>query len=166
MIITLKYFSGGTEYERSFPLLAFRGVDDPDEFRIVGQQYVDPAGAITEQIIGFRRIMTLDFGVVQSFDDRIFLQRFLTSETRRIAYDLGAGEEWYVELYPANVPAEGGSNGGYEQERFSNEWLDGSIFGRRFVLKLVDKSVLQIFPVGAGYGYDYGGQTEGYGNVL
>lgn len=152
MTITLKYLSGGIEYERSFSLLALRGVDDPDEFRMVGQQYVDPAGEITEQMIGFKRIMTLDFGVVQSVEDRIFLQRFLTSETRRIAYDLGAGEEWYVELY--------------EPERFSNEWLDGSIFGRRFVLKLIDKGVLQIFPMGTGYGYDYGGQTEGYGSVL
>lgn len=158
MNITLKYFvpasggSGSNEYERSFPLLAMRGVDDPDEFRIVGQQYVDPAGAISEQIIGFKRIMTLDFGVVQSFDDRKFLHAFLTSETRRVAYDLGAGEEWYVELY--------------EPERFSNEWLEDSIFGKRFVLRLIDKGVLQNFPTGQGYGYDYGGALGGYGVVL
>lgn len=150
--LTLKYFSGGTEYTRSFNLLAMRGVDDPDEFRIVGQQYVDPSGQITERLIGFKRIMTLDFGVVQSFSDRKFLQEFLSSETRRIAYTLGAGEEWYVQLY--------------EPERFANEWLDGMMFGRRFILKLIDKGVLQIFPVGTGYGYDYGGASQGYGNVL
>lgn len=156
--ITLKYFvpasggSGGNEYVRSFPLLALRGVDDPDEIRIVGQQYSDPAGVLSEQIIGFKRIMTLDFGVVQSFDDRKFLHAFLSSEPRRIAYSLGVGEEWYVELY--------------EPEQFSNEWLDGFSLGRRFVLRLIDKGVLQVFPVGQGYGYDYGGAAGGYGSVL
>ena len=156
--ITLKYFvpvsggPGGNEYARSFPLLAMRGVDDPDEFRILGQQYVDPAGEISEQIIGFKRIMTLDFGVVQSFDDRKFLHAFLSSEPRRIAYSLGVGEEWYVELY--------------EPEQFSNEWLDDSMFARRFVLRLIDKGVLQIFPSGQGYGHDYGGAGGGYGSVL
>ena len=161
--ITLKYFvpasggSGGNEYVRSFPLLAMRGVDDPDEFRIVGQQYVDPAGEISEQIIGFKRIMTLDFGVVSAnldggFEDRKFLHAFLISEVRRIAYNLGAGEEWHVELY--------------EPEQFSNEWLDDSMFARRFVLRLIDKGVLQIFPSGQGYGHDYGGAGGGYGSVL
>jgi hypothetical protein len=84
--ITLAYTESGTEYSQNFDMLSIRGLDDVDEVRIVGTQHFYLNGSVEEQIKGFQRIATLDFGVVHSFADRAFLYNFVRNPDRQIRY--------------------------------------------------------------------------------
>jgi hypothetical protein len=87
MTITLSYRESGTNYSQDFVMLSIRGLDDVDEVKFVGTQHRYLSGAVEEQIKGFQRVATLDFGVVHSFADRTFLYNFVRNPVRQIRYN-------------------------------------------------------------------------------
>ena len=141
MTVTFRY----DEETRDYDAISIRGFDDPDEFRIVmvQHQYID--GSITEQIQGFVRKATVDLGVLQDRDDKIFLSNFILSEGRVITY--GTINISVVLSDP---------------QRFLNEWVNETVVGQRYVFRLEGKTVETVF--GSGYGFDYG--EPGYGQHL
>ena len=143
--VTLQYNDSGTDYTRDYDAISLRGFDDPDEFRIVMVQHEHLDGSITEDIQGFVRIATVDFGVLQDREDKQFLSRFLLSDERVITYDT------------TNISVVLS-----EPQRFVNEWMGEVRDGQRYVLRLEAKTIETIF--GSGYGFDYG--EPGYGEHL
>lgn len=148
--ITLAY-NNGTEFTRSFTLNSAKGFDVPDEFRIVGVQHRYLSGAISEQIQGFQRVITLDFGVINSAADREFLWNFIVTANRQLR-DSSTALFYDVALE--------------DYAGFTAEWLDGSKLGTRLVFRVIKKQVETLWDAGAGYGYDYGGTGTGYGDEL
>lgn len=96
MTITLYYKESGTGFERDFTVLSLRGLDDIDNVRIVGIQHKNLDGSISEQIRGFQRRATIDFGVVNSFEDRTFLYKWVQTHSERQIWH--EGEIFYATL--------------------------------------------------------------------
>ena len=142
--VTLAYTESGTEYTHDFELLSLKGYDDIDQVEIVGVQHRHLDGSISEQIRGFKQILSLDFGVLQDFEDRVFLVNFIKNSNREVR----KSSEGFVRA--ALI----------DWERFVNEWKDNLAIGRRFYLELIGSEVKTIFDAGVGYGYNYG---EDYG---
>ncbi|HEY5614410.1 MAG TPA: hypothetical protein VIL52_00175 [Bacteroidota bacterium] len=134
--VTLKYnhpTSGATE--RTLAVNAVRTIDDPDEFELfpgIQHQYLN--GALEEQIKGFRRVITIDFGVLQNIFDRFAVLYFLLDPERTIDYSPGILGESDIAVALENP-------GG-----FANEWMGGMSLGKRYVLRLREKNIRQIFP--------------------
>ena len=86
--ITFKYRTGATTYSRTLPLLYTKGLDDPDEVEFVPPlQFEAQDGSLIEEIKGFRRIILVRIGILQTAADRQFMLNFLQSSTRWI--DIG-----------------------------------------------------------------------------
>lgn len=130
--ITLTYTPfGGTLTSKGFNVNAVRGLDDPDEFAFfpaLQHNYLD--GTIEDQIKGFRRIITIDFGVIADRNDRIAILNFILDNGRKLSYGSPAKEVFVMLDDPSG---------------FSNNWLDSSALGRHFVLKLKEKTINQEF---------------------
>lgn len=114
---------------RSFAALSVKGLDEPDDVRLVGVQHEYRNGVIAEQLQGFQRVITLDLGVLTDKDDRFFLLKFLTSSNRQLRT---SSQLSFVSLV--------------DPERFANEWMDDIEHGRRFTLSLIDEQVYRVFP--------------------
>ena len=140
--IVLKYYNAGW-ISRSYSALSVRGLADPDEAQIVGVQHDYRNGGVEEEILGFKRVATVDFGVLQDADDREHILNFLIHEQRSIE----------TTSETANVAL-------FEPERFQNEWLDEIRLRKRFILRLIDSEIFTSWPSGYGFGYgmDYGTQ--------
>ena len=140
--ITLAYTEGGTEYTHDFELLSLKGYDDIDQVEIVGVQHRHLDGSISEQIRGYRRILSLDFGVLQDFEGRLFLVNFIRNSDREVR----KASSGFVNAVLI------------DWERFVNEWKDNLAIGRRFYLELVQSEIQQTFRLGYGkrYGKTYG----------
>ncbi|HEY4611502.1 MAG TPA: hypothetical protein VII11_00795 [Bacteroidota bacterium] len=135
--VTLKFnhpVSGATS--TTIAVNAVRAVSEPDEFELfpgIQHHYLD--GVVEEQTKGFRRVITVDFGVIQNPAQRMYLLYFLLDSARAIDYDDGAGNEELDIAVALDNPS------GY-----ANEWLDDVQFGKRYVLRLRERSVRQQFP--------------------
>jgi hypothetical protein len=164
--ITLQYTASGSEFTRIYEVAYLKGFDDPDEFQIFGVQNRYLNGSIDEQILGFRRVITVDFGVLQDYTDKEFLSRFIANPDREIrrndpiaiateSDDLllaENGDTLITEIDPplfVNVSLENPS-------AFSNRWEEDLVIGKRFVLRLISNDIDTIFSIGTGYGFDYG----------
>lgn len=85
--VSLQYTdSSGTHYKRDFNVMLLKGLTAPDEVKIIGVQHEYLNGSRDEQIIGFRRATTMDFGVVEDQSARLFIWEFLKNPRRRVAY--------------------------------------------------------------------------------
>jgi hypothetical protein len=84
--VTLSYRESGTDYEQDFDVFSIRGLDDVDEVKIVGIQHFYLDGSVEEQIKGFQRVATIDFGVVRDFSLRNYLYNFVRNPDRQIRY--------------------------------------------------------------------------------
>ena len=129
--IVLKYYNAGW-VSRSYSALSVRGLTDPDDCQIVGVQHDYRSGGVEEEILGFHRVLIVDFGVLQDADDREHILNFLTHDQRQIT----TSSDY------ANVAL-------FEPERFQNEWLDDVRLRKRFILRLIDSYVYTIWPVQA-----------------
>ncbi|HEY5614411.1 MAG TPA: hypothetical protein VIL52_00180, partial [Bacteroidota bacterium] len=114
---------------RSFVVLNLRGFDEPDEIRLVGVQHGYRNGIVEEQLRGFKRVMTVDFGVLATQLDRLFVLNFLKSANRQIR----------TASQLAHVALE-------DPERFTNAWVEDIQHGSRFILRLIDQGVYRVFP--------------------
>jgi len=117
---------------RSYAALSLRGFDEPDEVRLIGRPHEYPDGSLDEQLRGFKRVITIDFGVLQNLADRIFILKFLNGAKRQVRT---ATQVAFVALE--------------DPGRYANEWIDNLQHGKRFILRLIDEGVYTIFPTPA-----------------
>jgi hypothetical protein len=118
-------------YMLSLATISVRGIDDFDDV-----QYINPVqnqsdnGTLYDLKDGFRRVITIDFGVVLTKSDRIFINDFLYNSTYRA---ITHGSET-IQV----VPADGAGH--------SNVWLNNTHLGRSYTLRLLEKTALTASP--------------------
>ncbi len=123
--VELRYASGGGTAAATLPVLAVRGYDEPDEWELyppVQRTLLD--GTIDEKITGFRRIITIDFGVLGEPAQRAALFAFLRAPARSICYH---GAETAVAIDGLDT--------------YANEWIDGIGVARRYRVRLKEKQI-------------------------
>ena len=82
--------------QKTYKILSQRGIDDVDDFELVNPiSKVAADGTLIQGSIGFRRLMTVDFGHVKEKDDRLYLVTWLLANNRQIVF---AGETISVSL--------------------------------------------------------------------
>lgn len=113
--LTLKYVEGSTTRSRNVNVLAVKGLTTPDMSERVGtvHQYLD--GNSEQEVLGFKKVIMVDFGVVSSREDKAFVGAFLTANKCYVA----TGD------YEDEVVA--------ASEEFVDEWLEDVELGKRFV---------------------------------
>ena len=113
-------------------VLAERGMSDPDMFDFFpALQYAHLDGTISEKIMGFRRKILLDVGVVTVRADRLQILYWMIDTARTVDY-----------LTEVNVPLALQDISGYQ-----NEWKFDCSLARYFVFALQEPSIRQTFPV-------------------
>jgi hypothetical protein len=138
MGVTLKYGSSSKDFEE----IALKGFDDPDEIKfLLFRNKIMPDGSVYQSIPAFKRVMTLDLGVIQSKPDRVWIHNFLMSDTKVISY---LGIELPVDLE--------------DPETFANEFWDGCETLRYYVIRLCQKLPSVSIPV------EFGTQAQLYTN--
>ena len=94
---------GGSSESTTFTgVLAVKGWYEPDEFQLHAIQHRHLSGGLSEQIAGVRRVITLDFGVVDTFAKRKAILYFLLDPDRQIDLVIGV---------PANLAVTDGGIG-------------------------------------------------------
>lgn len=128
--VTLKYVdSVGATRSATIGILSIKGFADPDSVMIwppVINKYAD--GSIQSQFKGFRRVITIDFGVVESAADREFIRAFLIANTRSVYYyenNVG-GEEIIV---------------AHDLTDYENEWKENASQFRNYKITVVEKVI-------------------------
>lgn len=121
--LTLKYTEDSVDYEQEFELLSVSGFDDIDKIELVGIQHRHLDGSVTENITGFRRVYTLDFGTVQDYAQQKFIADFIRNTDREIT-----GELNYAPVV-------------IDFQRFVSEWKDNLKVGKQFVVELIDSRI-------------------------
>jgi hypothetical protein len=134
---TLKYidYSNVTK-QQTFNILSAKGFDEPDQVQLfppIQNKKLD--GTIDEQIKGFRRVITMDLGVVASSVDRKTVNEFLESQTKSIIYQGSQveAEEVFVNLQDIS---------GYE-----NRWLYDCSLAKYYTLQVLESRIRQTWPV-------------------
>jgi hypothetical protein len=109
---------------RSYSTLGCRGVDDPDEvIYSPGTAYTGLDGSKYEVIVAYQRVATVDFGVVSTKTDRLFLHTFHSQSDKCIYYN---NEECSVVNDKPDAHA--------------NEWIDGFVYGRSFTVRFIEQT--------------------------
>jgi hypothetical protein len=105
------------------------GLAMPDRFQRVCFQHLDLTGRITGQSQGFKRVITSDLGVIKDITLQKFILNFLKSDIRYISSD----------SFSASVAL-------LTPKDFKAERINQSIFGKRFILELLEEQVHSLFP--------------------
>ncbi len=132
MADTITLTHGIVPQSKTLSVLRVKGFDDADEveYHNVFQNTSDD-GTIYEYADGYRRIITVDFGVIQNKIDRIFLHDFVRARnTKKISY--GNESNLAVVLH--------------DMEGFSNEWIDDVEVAKNYVLRLKEKNLRTVNP--------------------
>lgn len=113
---------------RVMPFNSIRGLNDPDKFELVPPVIAEHSdGYLRTHFVGFRRIITIDYGVLQDRDVHEFLLSFLKAERKSIAYfDSPHYEDFFV------VPTD---------PRFESEWVARCKLGKKFVHELAENVI-------------------------
>jgi hypothetical protein len=127
--VILSYTDSGVSYSLALAVLSMRGLDEPDELRLVGIQHKYLDGSGEDQIQGFQKVITLDFGVVSSPVARRFLAGFVQSEDKVVIY----GNLVSRVINDSNL---------------ASQWVNDLEVGRRFILRLVDEFCYQSWSDG------------------
>jgi len=117
-------------------ILSMKGLDDPDSysfFPAIRNDYLD--GSIDTQFQAFRRVVTIDCGVVQARADRLGILSFWMDNSRMINYTSSSASEAQLPFVPKDASG------------YSNTWEQNTKLGRRFVLNLDEPSTRTTFPV-------------------
>lgn len=127
--VLLKYVDGmGSVQKMQLPFLSVRGFDEPDEIQLVPPRIARLFnGFLRTQFKGFRRVVTVNFGVLGS-SERAFLFRFFSSNTRSIYLGVTAGQE--EEIIFAT-----------DQTEYESEWRQNCVLGRSFTLKFAENAI-------------------------
>jgi hypothetical protein len=127
--VTLSYQDSGVSYSQNFQAYSLKGFFNPDAFQLVNYIHLGRDGTVSGQTFGFKRLIEIDHGPINDNDLRLFILNWLKSDFRMMS---SLGLTGYVE--PQNP------------KEFRDEWINGSRFGRRFLLPLIDSNVYQLFP--------------------
>ena len=127
--LTFTYIRSGTTYTRDIDVLSLRGWTDPDEFENFGVQQSYLSGSVQERFIGFRRIVTIDFGVINDRDDRIHLLYWMLAANKSITYSSDTAHFALLDF-----------------GRYANEWLESCELGRQFILSLAETDIRTTMP--------------------
>ena len=127
--LTFQYAESGTDYTQGFDLLALKGFDEPDEMALAVIQHEHLDGSLAENIWGQRRIITADFGVVETHAERTFIADFIRNETRQIRDASGLFADVVLE----------------DVKRAIAEWENNCRLGRRYILRLLSANLEQSF---------------------
>jgi len=128
--LTFTYINtAGTSSTKNIDVLSLRGWTNPDEFENFGVQQSYLNGTIQERFIGFRRIVTIDFGVINDRDERIHLLYWLLAPNKSITY--GSDTAHFALL---------------DFGRYANEWLESCELGRQFILSLAETDIRTTMP--------------------
>ena len=131
--------SSGATQSRTIQVSLVKGFEEPDLvafFPQIQNNFVD--GTIETQFQGFRRVITFDCGVLSSRADRLFVQRFLTANTRSVSYqaaDIGIEEIIVSHDYNHNGTA-------FE---YDDTWINDSSLGKQFILYLVENAIRNVW---------------------
>lgn len=134
--ITLKYVdTSNVAHSQTFNALSVRGFDDPDKVQLVPPYQPEKLdGSLQSYIKGFRRVITVDLGIVASSVDRRTIQSFLWANTKSLVY---RGSQIYSEEVFVNLQDVSG---------FRNEWMWDFEGARYFVLEIVESRIRTIWP--------------------
>lgn len=113
-----------------YSVLGIKGVTEPESIVYwppITDMLLD--GSSYEKIIGYKRLVTVQFGVVSTKSDRVFISTFCRNATKRIFY---SNDEVEVVLQSA---------AGIEAD-----WLDGVDFAKAFTLRFIEKNVRTADP--------------------
>lgn len=129
--VTLAYTNkSGTSYSKAYASVrTVRGLDRADEWENYGLQQKSLDGDVTETFLGFRRIFTVDLGVISDADERAFIAHFLIAPTKSITY---SNATYNVVLV--------------DPSKFANEWMESTHLGRRFILHLAEQNIRVTLP--------------------
>ena len=128
--VTLKYDGGGET--KTFSVMGVRGLDDVDDLKFwprIQNELLD--GTMNEIVTKFRRIITIDFGVIETKADRVWLVLFMLAPDKVIVC---ASPSEDVPVVLADV------------EGMQNEWIDGLDFARSFTLSFQEIAVNSTAP--------------------
>ena len=128
--VTLKYDGGGET--KAFSVMGVRGLDDVDDLKFwprIQNELLD--GTMNEIVTKFRRIITIDFGVIETKADRVWLVLFMLAPDKVIVC---ASPSEDVPVVLADV------------EGMQNEWIDGLDFARSFTLSFQEIAVNSTAP--------------------
>jgi hypothetical protein len=135
--------AGGTSVTgdtQAYDVLGVRGLDNPDEIGLwpaLSNQLLD--GSQSQTNLKARRIITVDFGVIVSKRDRVWLMSFMLAPVKELVF---AGD--------AESPAETVEVVLEAADGFQNEWLDGLSMARAFTLRFVEKTPWADVPTAFG----------------
>lgn len=126
MGVTLKY---GSE-SQSFDEVSIRGLDDVDSvkfFVVADEVLID--GSLHQEVLAFRRVITLDLGVILNKTDRVWLRGCFLSDDKHV---VTTGEDVPVILSDAGT--------------FDNEWIDNCELARYYVITCEEKNARDYVP--------------------
>jgi hypothetical protein len=128
--VTLKYNGGTTT--KAYSVLGVRGLDDVDDLEFWPKiQHERLDGSMSENVKAFRRIITIDFGVILVKADRVWLVSFLIAPDKIVTCASPAED---VPVVLGNV------------DGMANEWIEGLEFARAFTLSFKETAVLGAAP--------------------
>jgi hypothetical protein len=123
--VTLQYIdSSGLVRSSLFTLKALKGLTEPDECERISVMHdgVEKAAGRKEQVLGFRKIISITIQAGTSPLQRRFLADFITSERKSLRY-----QNYFPQL---------GTD-----EDLKSEWLNACEYGRQFTITLPDIAV-------------------------
>ena len=150
--ITLAYGSGAATsrtFSKALSVKGFRAGDHHIQFPGLRPVYLN--GNVRKKQANFRRVFTLDLGIVTNANDLSFLGLFLNNEFQYLTY---AMDDLHSETNLRVVD---------DHSEWESQWEGGVEVGRRIVLRLEEADARTTYPVQSGYGFDYGSD---YGDAL
>ena len=153
--ITLAYGPAGSYTDtQAFSALSVKGflpTDGHVVFPELRPVYLN--GAVRKKQAGFRRIFTLDLGIITTAATLEFLGLFLNNEN-----------QWVSSFsYRDGLTVESDLRVVDRHSDFSAVWEGGVEIGRHIYLELEEADLRTSYPTASGYGFDYG---RSYGDAL
>lgn len=133
--VILRYVdNSGVIQKFSVPFLVVRGLEDPDKFAPVPNViYKDSGGTKRTMFVGFRRIITVEFNVLNSYTLHRTIFNFIKSNTKSVYFGITAGREEEV-IVASDI------------EDFEATQLKECVLGKKFHLDVVEDMVRNVWP--------------------
>lgn len=131
--VTLYYNNGSGYTSQLFTAAAIKGLDTPDTVLLYNRQHEHLDGSFVSNVLGFKRRIFIDFGVLQTAAGKKFLLNFIKANDTYIKTGTQTATV---------VP---------DEAELEAEWLEGCENGSRFMLDLTETRLHRSFPtVGLG----------------
>lgn len=146
--ITLRYGASTTQtFSNALACKGFLPMDHQVMFPDLRPVYLD--GSVRKKQVGFRRVFTLDLGIITDASVLNFLGLFLNSEEQYISsfqYTAYGGTVTETDVRVVDAHPE-----------FESVWESGVEIGRHIILRLEEADIRVGYPTASGYGANYGG---------